>query len=160
MRQMGSLTNPLRIPDLRRRLIFTAIMLALYRLGAHLPVPGVNAAAIENLFKQQGSLFSFLDLFVGGALSNFAIFALGVFPYITASIIFSLLQVVFPRFKELATEEGEAGRRQLGMYTRYLTVGLAVLQAVGQVYLIRSQGAVPDSRPLTLATIILTLTAG
>ncbi|MGQ0549442.1 MAG: preprotein translocase subunit SecY [Armatimonadota bacterium] len=160
MRQVGSLTNPLRIPDLRRRLIFTAVMLALYRLGAHLPVPGVNAAAIENLFKQQGSLFSFLDLFVGGALSNFAIFALGVFPYITASIIFSLLQVVFPRFKELATEEGEAGRRQLGMYTRYLTVALAVLQAVGQVYLIRSQGAVPDSRPLTLATIVLTLTAG
>lgn len=160
MRQMGSLTNPLRIPDLRRRLIFTAIMLALYRLGAHLPVPGVNAAAIENLFKQQGSLFSFLDLFVGGALSNFAIFALGVFPYITASIIFSLLQVVFPRLKEMATEEGEAGRRRLGVYTRYLTVGLAVLQAIGQVYLIRSQGAVPDSRPLTLATIVLTLTAG
>ncbi len=160
MRQMGSLTNPLRIPDLRRRLIFTAVMLALYRLGAHLPVPGVNAAALENLFKQQGSLFSFLDLFVGGALSNFAIFALGVFPYITASIIFSLLQVVFPRLKEMATEEGEAGRRRLGMYTRYLTVGLAVLQAIGQVYLIRSQGAVPDSRPLTLATIILTLTAG
>ncbi len=160
MRQVGSLSNPLRIPDLRRRLIFTAVMLALYRLGAHLPVPGVNAAAIENLFKQQGSLFSFLDLFVGGALSNFAIFALGVFPYITASIIFSLLQVVFPRLKEMATEEGEAGRRRLGMYTRYLTVGLAVLQAVGQVYLIRSQGAVPDSRPLTLATIILTLTAG
>ncbi|MGH2669077.1 MAG: preprotein translocase subunit SecY, partial [bacterium] len=160
MMQVRSLSNPLKIPDLRRRLIFTAVMLALYRLGAHLPVPGVNAAAIENLFKQQGSLFSFLDLFVGGALSNFAIFALGVFPYITASIIFSLLQVVFPRLKEMATEEGEAGRRRLGMYTRYLTVGLAVLQAVGQVYLIRSQGAVPDSRPLTLATIVLTLTAG
>ena len=160
MRQVGSLSNPLRIPDLRRRLIFTALMLALYRLGAHLPVPGVNAAAIENLFKQQGSLFSFLDLFVGGALSNFAIFALGVFPYITASIIFSLLQVVFPRLKEMATEEGEAGRRKIGMYTRYLTVALAILQAVGQVYLIRSQGAVPDNRPLTLATIILTLTAG
>ncbi len=160
MMQVRSLSNPLRIPDLRRRLIFTAVMLALYRLGAHLPVPGVNAAAIENLFKQQGSLFSFLDLFVGGALSNFAIFALGVFPYITASIIFSLLNVVFPRLKEMATEEGEAGRRRIGMYTRYLTVALAVLQAVGQVYLIRSQGAVPDSRPLTLATIVLTLTAG
>ncbi len=160
MMQVRSLSNPLRIPDLRRRLIFTAVMLALYRLGAHLPVPGVNAAAIENLFKQQGSLFSFLDLFVGGALSRFAIFALGVFPYITASIIFSLLQVVFPRLKEMATEEGEAGRRRIGMYTRYLTVALAVLQAVGQVYLIRSQGAVPDNRPLTLATIVLTLTAG
>jgi preprotein translocase subunit SecY len=160
MMQVRSMSNPLRIPDLRRRLIFTAVMLALYRLGAHLPVPGVNAAAIENLFRQQGSLFSFLDLFVGGALSNFAIFALGVFPYITASIIFSLLQVVFPRLKELATEEGEAGRRTIGMYTRYLSVALALLQAYGQYYLIASQGAVADRRPLAIATIMLTLTAG
>lgn len=160
MIQVRSMSNPLRIPDLRRRLLFTAVMLALYRLGAHLPVPGVNVAALENLFKQKGSLFSFLDLFVGGALSNFAIFALGVFPYITASIIFSLLRVVFPRLKEMATEEGEAGRRQIGMYTRYLTVVLAVLQGVGQVYLIRSQGAILDPRPITMATIIITLTAG
>ncbi len=160
MMQVRSMSNPLRIPDLRRRLIFTAIMLALYRAGAHLPVPGVNVAALERLFKQQGSLFSFLDLFVGGALSNFAIFAMGVFPYITASIIFSLLQIVFPRLKEMATEEGEAGRRKIGMYTRYLTVVLALFQGVGQLYLIRSQGAVPDTRPLTMATIVLTLTAG
>lgn len=160
MIQVRSMSNPLRIPDLRRRLLFTAVMLSLYRFGAHLPVPGVNVAAIENLFKQKGSLFSFLDLFVGGALSNFAIFALGVFPYITASIIFSLLRVVFPRLKEMATEEGEAGRRQIGMYTRYLTVVLAVLQGIGQVYLIRGQGAIVDDRPLIMATIIITLTAG
>ncbi|MDR7522147.1 MAG: preprotein translocase subunit SecY [Armatimonadota bacterium] len=160
MIQVRSLSNPLRIPDLRRRLVFTGIMLALFRLGAHLPVPGVNVEALERLFRQQGSLFSFLDLFVGGALSNFAIFALGVFPYITASIIFSLLQVVFPRLKEMATEEGEAGRRRIGMYTRYLTVVLALIQGVGQLYLIRSQGAVPDARPLTMATIVLTLVAG
>lgn len=160
MMQVRQLSNPLRIPDLRRRLLFTAAMLALYRLGAHLPVPGVNAAALERLFRQQGSLFNFLDLFAGGALSNFAIFALTVFPYITASIIFSLLQVVFPRLKEMATEEGEAGRRRIGMYTRYLTVALAVLQAWGQLYLIRSQGAVPDERPLVLASIIVTLVAG
>jgi len=160
MMQVRQLSNPLRIPDLRRRLLFTAVMLALYRLGAHLPVPGVNAAALERLFKQQGSLFNFLDLFAGGALSNFAIFALTVFPYITASIIFSLLQVVFPRLKEMATEEGEAGRRRIGMYTRYLTVVLALLQAWGQLFLIRSQGAVPDERPLVLASIIVTLVAG
>ncbi len=160
MMQVRSLSNPLRIPELRRRLMFTAVMLALYRLGAHLPVPGVNVAAIESLFKQQGSLFSFLDLFVGGALSNFAIFALGVFPYITASIIFSLLQVVFPRLKEMATEEGEAGRRRIGMYTRYLTVVLAVLNAVGQVYLIRSQNALYSDRPLAIVTIVVTLVTG
>jgi len=160
MMQVRSLSNPLRIPDLRRRLLFTAAMLVLYRLGAHLPVPGVDVQALEQLFKQQGSLFSFFDLLVGGALSNFAIFALGVFPYITASIIMSLLQVVFPRLKELAQEEGEAGRRKLGQYTRYLTVVLAILQGVGQMYLIRNQGAIPDARPLALGTIVITLVAG
>jgi preprotein translocase subunit SecY len=160
MMQVRSLSNPLRIPDLRRRLLFTAAMLVLYRLGAHLPVPGVDVQALEQLFKQQGSLFSFFDLLVGGALSNFALFALGVFPYITASIIMSLLQVVFPRLKELAQEEGEAGRRTLGQYTRYLTVVLAVLQGVGQMYLIRNQGAIPDARPLALGTIVITLVAG
>ncbi len=160
MMQVRSLSNPLRIPDLRRRLFFTAAMLVLYRLGAHLPVPGVDVRALERLFQQQGSLLSFFDLFVGGALSNFALFALGVFPYITASIIFSLLQVVFPRFKELATEEGEAGRRKIGQYTRYLTVVLAILQGIGQMYLIRSQGAIPDTRPLMLGTIVITLVAG
>ncbi len=158
--QVRSLSNPLRIPDLRRRLLFTAFMLVLYRLGAHLPVPGVDVRALQQLFQQQGSLLSFFDLFVGGALSNFAIFALGVFPYITASIIFSLLQVVFPRLKEMATEEGEAGRRKIGQYTRYLTVVLAVLQGIGQMYLIRSQNAIPDARPLILGTIVITLVAG
>src|SRR3990172_5021881 len=160
MAMLGGLVNAFRAGDLRKRVFFTAIMLALYRLGAHLPVPGVNAAALERLFKQQGSLFNFLDLFAGGALSNFAIFALTVFPYITASIIFSLLQVVFPRLKEMATEEGEAGRRKIGQYTRYLTVVLAILQGIGQMYLIRSQNAIPDARPLMLGTIVITLVAG
>jgi len=157
---LAGLINALRIADLRRRVLFTAAMLVLYRLGAHLPVPGVNVAALERLFRQQGSVFNFLDLFVGGAFSRFAIFALGVFPYITASIIMSLLQVVFPQLKELAQEEGEAGRRKIGMYTRYLTVALAVLQAIGQTALIRNLGALPDARPLTMGMIVLTLTAG
>jgi preprotein translocase subunit SecY len=110
MMQVRQLSNPFRIPDLRRRLLFTAGMLALYRLGAHLPVPGVNAAALERLFKQQGSLFNFLDLFAGGALSNFAIFALTVFPYITASIIFSLAGGV-------PAAEGDGDRRGRGRAT-------------------------------------------
>src|SRR2546426_4412603 len=157
---LAGLINALRIADLRRRVLFTAAMLVLYRLGAHLPVPGVNVAALERLFRQQGSVFNFLDLFVGGAFSRFAIFALGVFPYITASIIMSLLQVVFPSLKELAQEEGEAGRRKIGMYTRYLTVALAVLQGAGQTVLIRNLGALPDARPLTMGMIVITLTAG
>lgn len=157
---LAGLLNALRIPELRRRVLFTAIMLVLFRLGTHLPVPGVDPAALERLFRQQGSVFNFLDLFVGGAFSRFAIFALGVFPYITASIIMSLLQVVFPRLKELAQEEGEAGRKQIGMYTRYLTVVLAVLQAVAQTVLIRNLGALGDAAPLTMGMIVITLTAG
>ncbi len=157
---LSGLGSAFRAGDLRKRVLFTAVMLALYRLGAHLPVPGVNVAALEKIFRQQGTVFSFFDLFVGGALSRFAIFALGVFPYITASIIMSLLQVVFPSLKEMAQEEGEAGRRRLGMYTRYLTVVLAVLQAVAQTVLIRNLGALPDVRPLTMGMIVLTLTAG
>jgi preprotein translocase subunit SecY len=157
---LQGLLNALRIPDLRRRVLFTAVMLVLFRFGTHLPVPGVDPAALQRLFQQQGSVFNFLDLFVGGAFSRFAIFALGVFPYITASIIMSLLQVVFPRLKELAQEEGEAGRKQIGMYTRYLTVVLAVLQAVAQTVLIRNLGALADTRPLTMGMIVLTLTAG
>ncbi len=155
---LQGLLNALRIPELRRRLLFTGVMLVLYRLGTHIPVPGVNIAALERLFAQQGNLFNFLDLFVGGALSQFAIFALGVFPYITASIIMSLLQVVFPSLKELAHEEGEAGRRKIGMYTRYLTVVLALVQGMGTIAGLRS--ALVDSRPLTMGLIILTLTAG
>lgn len=157
---LAGLVNALRIADLRKRVLFTAGMLVLYRLGAHLPVPGVNVKALESLFQRQGSVFNFLDLFVGGAFSRFAIFALGVFPYITASIIMSLLQVVFPSLKEMAQEEGEAGRRRLGMYTRYLTVVLALLQGAGQTVLIRNLGALPDTRPLTMGMIVITLTAG
>jgi len=87
---LAGLVNAFHAGDLRKRVLFTAVMLALFRLGAHLPVPGVDVQAVERFFRQQGTIFSFLDLFVGGALSNFAIFALGVFPYITASIIMSL----------------------------------------------------------------------
>jgi len=157
---LGGLINSLRIPDLRRRVLFTAFMLVLFRLGSHLPVPGVDVSALERLFRQQGSVFNFLDLFVGGAFSRFAIFALGVFPYITASIIMSLMQVVLPQLKEMAREEGEAGRRRIGVYTRYLTVVLALLQAIGQTFLIRNLGALPDTRPLTMGMIVITLVTG
>jgi len=157
---LGGLINSLRIPDLRRRVLFTAFMLVLFRLGSHLPVPGVDVSALERLFRQQGSVFNFLDLFVGGAFSRFAIFALGVFPYITASIIMSLMQVVLPQLKEMAQEEGEAGRRRIGVYTRYLTVVLALLQAIGQTFLIRNLGALPDTRPLTMGMIVITLVTG
>jgi preprotein translocase subunit SecY len=154
------LANIIRIPDLRRKFLFTIGMLAIFRLGSHIPVPGVDVARLQSLFNQQGNVFGFIDLFVGGALSRFALFALGVFPYITASIIFSLLEVVFPRLKEMHREEGEAGRRKIGQYTLYLSVGLAVIQAVGQTVLIRNLGAMPDTRPLVQGEVVVTLVAG
>ena len=154
------LANILRIPDLRRKFLFTIGMLALFRFGSHIPVPGVDVARLQSLFNQQGNVFGFIDLFVGGALSRFALFALGVFPYITASIIFSLLEVVFPRLKEMHREEGEAGRRKIGQYTLYLSVFLAVVQGIGQTVLIRNLGALPDSRPLVFGEVVTTLVAG
>lgn len=154
------LTNIIRIPDLRRKFLFTIGMLAIFRLGSHIPVPGVDVARLQSIFSQQGNVFGFIDLFVGGALSRFALFALGVFPYITASIIFSLLEVVFPRLKEIHREEGEAGRRRIGQYTLYLSVFLAVIQAAGQTILIRNLGALPDARPLVFGEVVTTLVAG
>jgi len=161
----GGIANPFRIPDLRRRLIFTAAMLALFRLGAHLPVPGVNVEAIRQQFEQatRNTAFGFLDLLVGGALSNFSIFALGVIPYITASIIMSLVQIAFPNLKKQVQEEGEAGRKRIGWYTLYMTIPLAALQGWGQTGLIQSfsQGrAISDFSPQNLALIILTLVTG
>lgn len=155
-----ALANILRIPDLRRKFLFTIGMLALFRLGSHIPVPGVDVARLQTLFSQQGNVFGFIDLFVGGALSRFALFALGVFPYITASIIMSLLEVVFPRLKEIHREEGEAGRRRIGQYVLYLAVVLAVIQAIGQTVVIRDLGAVINPRPLLLGEIVATLVAG
>jgi len=154
------LANIIRIPDLRRKFLFTLGMLALFRLGSHIPVPGVDVARLQSLFSQQGNVFGFIDMFVGGALSRFALFALGVFPYITASIIFSLLEVVFPRLKEIHREEGEGGRRRIGQYVLYLSVLLALVQAVGQMVLIRNLGAVANPRPLVLGEIVMTLIAG
>jgi len=162
---IGGIANPLRIPELRQRLLFTAAMLALFRLGAHLPVPGVNVEAVRTQFERAaaGTSFGFLNLLVGGALENFSIFALGVIPYITASIIMSLLQVAFPNLKKMAQEEGEAGRKRIGWYTLYLTIPLAALQGWGQTGLIQafSQGrAITDFSPLNWALILSTLVAG
>jgi preprotein translocase subunit SecY len=156
------LANIIRIPDLRRKFLFTVGMLALFRLGSHIPVPGVDIVRLQTLFQQgaAGNVFGFIDLFVGGAFSRFALFALGVFPYITASIIFSLLEVVFPRLKEIHREEGEAGRRKIGQWTLYLAVLLAIVQGSGQMLLIRNLGAVDNPRPLILGEIVATLVAG
>jgi preprotein translocase subunit SecY len=154
------LTNAWRVPELRKRVLFTALILAFYRLGSWIPAPGVNAEAIENYFNASGggTVLALLNLFSGGALSQFAIFALGIMPYVTASIILQLMTVVVPRLEQLQ-KEGEAGYAKINQYTRYLTIALAAAQAAGFAFLFQRQGAL-DANFGRGALIVLTLTAG
>jgi preprotein translocase subunit SecY len=153
------LANAWRVPELRRRVLFTALILAVYRLGSWIPAPGVNADAIEDYFRgQSGTVLSLLNLFSGGALSQFAIFALGIMPYVTASIILQLMTVVIPKLEQLQ-KEGEAGYAKINQYTRYLTIALAAAQATGYAYLFDRQGAISGGSG-RLVLIVVTLTAG
>ena len=153
------LANAWRVPELRRRLLFTAFILSVYRLGSFLPAPGVDSAQIQSFFNNNGgSILGLLNLFSGSALSRFSIFALGIMPYVTASIILQLLTVVIPSLEQLQ-KEGEAGYAKINQYTRYLTVCLAAAQAAGYAYLFHRQGALP-ANPGRLVLIIVTLTAG
>src|SRR5689334_16803199 len=142
----GWLANAWRVPELRRRVLFTAAILAAYRLGSWVPAPGVDQNALQSLFS-------------GSALSRFSLFALGIMPYVTASIIIQLLTVVIPTLERLQ-KEGEAGYAKINQYTRYLTVGLASAQATGYAFLFKRQDALPNVNAGRLVIIILTLTAG
>jgi len=157
------LGNVWRVPELRRRLLFTAGVLAVYRLGSFIPAPGVNQAALKTFFGTgagSGGIAQILNLFSGSALSRFSLFALGIMPYVTASIIFQVMAVVVPSLERLQ-KEGEAGYAKITQYTRYLTVALAAAQATGYAFLFKSQSNVlPNSNPGRLLIIILTLTAG
>jgi preprotein translocase subunit SecY len=147
------------VPELRRRLLFTAFVLALYRLGSFIPAPGVDADQLKTYFGNQGgTVLGLLNLFSGSALSRFSIFALGIMPYITASIILQLGAVVVPSLAQLQ-KEGEAGYARINQYTRYLTVGLAAAQAVGYSYLFRRQGILTANTG-RMVLIVVTLTAG
>jgi preprotein translocase subunit SecY len=127
---LSSFQNASKIPELRRRVLFTLGMLAVYRLGVHVPTPGIDRLAMAAFFEQQkGTLFGFLNLFSGGALEQFSVFSLGIMPYISASIILQLLTVVFPYLERLS-KEGEVGRRKITQYTRYGTIVLAVVQGL------------------------------
>src|ERR1700704_3162928 len=154
------LANAWRVPELRRRLLFTAVVLAAYRLGSFMPAPGVDSQQIQNFFNGKGgSLLGLLNLFSGSSLSRFSIFALGIMPYVTASIIIQLLTVVIPTLEQLQ-KEGEAGYAQITQYTRYLTVVLAAAQATGYAFLFKRQQALPNVNAGRLVIIVLTLTAG
>src|ERR1700677_832726 len=152
--------NIFRIPDLRKRVLFTLAILAVYRLGSHIPTPGVNAQQLELLFSQQsGSALGLMDLFSGGTLRRMTIFALGIMPYITASIIFQLLTVVYEPLARIQ-KEGELGRRKITQWTRYMTVVLGALQSIGIAAILTKQGVVMDPGPGFILMTMLTLTTG
>jgi preprotein translocase subunit SecY len=147
--------------DLRRRLVFLLLALVVYRIGAHIPVPGIDPAGLQSLFQQQqGGILSLFNMFSGGALSRFAIFALGIMPYISASIIMQLLTYVVPTFEQLK-KEGESGRRKITQYTRYGTLGLAIFQSLSiAIALEGSAGLVINPGVGFRVTTVVSLTAG
>ncbi|WP_029540459.1 preprotein translocase subunit SecY [Selenomonas sp. AB3002] len=153
---LAALGNIFKIPELRDKIIFTLIMFAIFRMGTHIPVPGVDPAAIEQLFAN-GSLFGLLDLFSGGAFSKFSIFAMSITPYINAAIIIQLLNVVIPTLEQWS-KEGAEGHKKTTKVTRYLTVVLAFLQAIGMS--IGLKAAILNPSPVNILIIAITLTAG
>jgi preprotein translocase subunit SecY len=158
--------NSFRVPEIRKKLAFTAAMLALYRLGAYIPAPGINVDAVKDISDNftGSSVLGLLNVFSGGSLQRFAIFALGIMPYITASIMLQLLTVVIPQLDKLR-KEGEVGQQKITQYTRYLTVALAFGQSIGYVFLFRtfSTGSADVVENFTFGrvfVIVMTLTAG
>jgi preprotein translocase subunit SecY len=165
---LSAFRNAFKIPELRGKILFTVAIIAVYRLGSHLPVPGVDFNAVQNYLQNPAQdtsgAFTLINLFSGGALTQFAIFALGIMPYITSSIIMQLLGVVIPRLEQLQ-KEGETGRKKIQQYTRYLTVFLALLQSASIVQLAHNKGILPIDifpglTPGRFALAVLTLTAG
>jgi preprotein translocase subunit SecY len=164
---LRAFVNAFKVPDLRAKILFTLFIIAVFRLGSHVPVPGIDIGVIEQQLQQGGQGFlQFIDLFSGGGLSRLAVFALGIMPYITSSIIMQLLTVVIPRLAQWQ-EQGESGTKKINQWTRYVTVVLALLQSTGLVFLFHNQAAsgVDVFRPGTftaprVAFIVLILTAG
>ncbi len=152
--------NIFKIPELRKRIFFTLLMLVIFRIGAYIPVPGINAVALERLFGQTGGLLGFLDLFAGGALRRFTLFALGIMPYISASIILQLLTVVIPGLERLS-KEGEVGRKKIQQITRVSTVGIAAIQAYALTVFMKSRPEVVVNPGVGFTiTAIVAITAG
>jgi preprotein translocase subunit SecY len=165
---LGAFANAFRTPDLRKKLLFVLFIVAIFRLGSHIPTPGVDVANVQSCFEatKNSGVYGLINLFSGGALLQLTIFALGIMPYITASIILQLLVVVIPRLEALKNE-GQSGQTKITQYTRYLTLGLALLQATGIVALARSgnllqcnQDLLYDNGTSTFLVMVITMTAG
>ncbi len=158
MNSLKSLGQAFKVPEIRKKLLFTVLMLVIYRLGCCIPVPNIDRSVLNEYFSSASGLFGLFDMFSGGSFSNFTIFALSITPYITASIILQLLTVVIPRLEALS-KEGTEGRKKIAQYTRYLTVVLAFVQSIALTLgLFRS--AVIDQSFFSTAVVIITLTAG
>jgi preprotein translocase subunit SecY len=159
-RLIQAMIDAFSLPDLRGKLLFTFLILIIFRFVAQIPAPGVDQTALAEVFKNN-QLYGMLDLFSGGAMRNFSVLAMGVYPYITATIVMQLLQPVIPQLMALS-KEGEAGRNKINMYTHWLAVPLAALQGYGQVVLLQREGVFgTDSlAPLGMAAIILSMVAG
>jgi preprotein translocase subunit SecY len=167
---LGAFVNAFRVPDLRKKILFTVLIIGIYRLGAHIPTPGIDVQKAQQ-FSQgiQNSALSFINLFSGGALTQLAVFALGIMPYITSSIIMQLLTVVIPKL-EAWSKEGESGYKKITQWTRYLTVALAIMQSAGLAFLFHSGkitttngqavDLIPHFGPARVGLIIVSLTAG
>jgi len=155
---LQELKTAVKIPDLRKKLLFTALILFIFRLAAHIPVAGVNLQALKGLFGQNQFL-GLLDIFSGGTLANFSVMALGLGPYINASIILQLLQMVLPQLEELS-KEGEYGWEKINQYTRFLTIPLAAVQSIGMYALLKSQNIIAQASFLQIVATIVTMVAG
>lgn len=160
---LTAISNAFRVPELRKKIIFTLAMIALYRLGAFVPVPGVDIAAVQNLVSENAAL-GLLGLFSGGALEQFAVFSLGIMPYITSSIIMQLLQGVIPKVEQWA-KEGESGQRKITQITRYMTLGIALLQSIAMLGVFRAAITLPSGPGVppqwfTNMVVVVTLIAG
>lgn len=172
---ISALFNAFKLPDLRRRIFYTILILVIYRMAANIPSPGVNREALQLFFQSAsqsgaGSFVGLLDLLSGGAVANFSVLAAGVYPYVTASLVLQLLLPIFPKWEQRIKEEGEEGQRKMNRWTFYLTVPLALLQAYGQAQLFRSASIGPQQilpnfgwgagQVLPTLTLLLTMTAG
>ncbi|MBI2314864.1 preprotein translocase subunit SecY [Candidatus Daviesbacteria bacterium] len=155
---LAPIFNAFKIPDLRRKIIITVILVIIFRIAAHIPVSGIDLTGLQQLFASNQFL-GLLDIFSGGTLANFSVISLGLNPYINASIIFQLLTMISPKLEALS-KEGEMGRQMINQYTRYLTVPLAILQAIGMFVLLKNQGIINVISPLQIASIIIGMTTG
>ncbi|MDO8452321.1 MAG: preprotein translocase subunit SecY [bacterium] len=158
MQVFNVLSKAWSTPELRKKILITGALLAVFRMAAHVPAAGIDREALFTLFSSS-PLLSLLDVFSGGTLANFSILALGLNPYINASIILQLLTMVFPSLEELA-KEGEAGRAKINQYTRFLTIPLSVMQAIGMYLLLKNQGIISYLDPLSVAALVATMVAG